>query len=228
MVIVMDQDLQVVWTWDAFDHLDVTRQATLQDTCAPGVCPPLRLAPTANDWLHSNSVQQTPDGNLLISFRSQDWVVKVDYSNGEGTGNVIWRLGKDGDFRFNSTDPYPWFSHQHDPQFEAADGTILMLLDNGNTRQYMDPNAHSRGQVIRLDEVARVATLLLNVDLGGYSFALGAAQLLPDGNFHFDNGYLPDVSAQSLEIDPSGKLIYGLSTAGPEYRTFRMRDMYSP
>src|SRR5262249_13322885 len=62
MIIVMNSDLQVVWTWDAFDHLDVTRKATLDDICVPGVCPPLRLSRAANDWLHGNSVQQTPDG----------------------------------------------------------------------------------------------------------------------------------------------------------------------
>lgn len=228
MIIVLDQNMQVVWTWDAFDHLDVTRKATLDDMCAPGVCPPLRLAQTANDWLHINSVQQTPDGNLLVSVRDQDWVIKIDYSNGEGAGDVIWRLGKDGDFRIDSTDPYPWFSHQHDPKILSGDETILTLLDNGNTRHDLDPAAHTRGQVIRLDEAARTATLLLNVDLGGYSFALGSAQLLPNGDFHFDNGYLPDVSAQSLEVDASGKLVYGLRTSGPEYRTFRMRDLYSP
>ncbi len=228
MIIVMDPDLQVVWTWDAFDHLDVTRKAPLDDICAPGVCPPLRLAPIANDWLHVNSVQQTPDGELLVSVRDQDWVIKIDYGNGEGGGDVIWRLGKDGDFRIDSTDSYPWFSHQHDPRIQSGDATILTLFDNGNTRRDQDPSARSRGQVIRLDERARTATLLLNADLGGYSFALGAAQILPNGNFHFDNGYLPDVTAQSLEIDPTGKLVYGLQTSGPEYRTFRMRNLYSP
>ena len=46
-----------------------------------------------------------------------------------------------------------------------------------------------------------MATLLLNADLGGYSFALGSAQTLANGNFHFDNGFLPDASSQSVEID---------------------------
>jgi hypothetical protein len=228
MIIVMDRDLQVVWTWDAFDHLDVTRKATLGDVCAPGVCPPLRLASTANDWLHANSVAQTPDGNLLLSCRSQDLVFKIDYQNGEGTGDVLWRLGKDGDFRFDSTDPYPWFSHQHDPEFDAGDDVTLTLLDNGNTRRDQNPQANSRGQVIRLDERARVATLVLNVDLGQFSFALGSAQKLPNGDFHFDNGFPPDVKAQSVEFDSTGKLVYGLVTSGPEYRTFRMRDLYTP
>jgi hypothetical protein len=228
MIIVLDSDLQVVWTWDAFEHLDVTRQATLGDICTPNACPALRLSRAANDWLHGNSVQQTPDGALLYSARSQDWVIKIDYGSGEGGGDVIWRLGKDGDFRFQSSDAYPWFSHQHDPEFDMGNNTTLTIFDNGDSRRDQLGSGNSRGQVIRLDEQNRTATLLLNTDLGLYSIALGSAQTLPNGNFHFDNGFLPDASSQSLELDPSGKLVYALQTRGPEYRSFRMRDIYSP
>jgi arylsulfate sulfotransferase len=230
MIIVLDADLQVVWAWDTFDHLDPMRQATLGDFCANGGggCPPLYLARSANDWIHGNSVQQTPDGHLLFSMRSQDWVIKIDYNNGNGTGDVLWRLGKDGDFTFNSADPYPWFSHQHDPGFDFGNNTTLTVYDNGNTRHETDPTANSRGQVIQLDENSRTATVLLNVDLGTYSFALGSAQRLPNGNFHFDNGFLTDASSIATEVDSSGKIVYQLKSAAPAYRSFRMRDMYSP
>jgi hypothetical protein len=153
-------------------------------------------------------------------------VIKINYSDGEGGGDIIWRLGKDGDFRFESTDPYPWFSHQHDPGFDVESGT-LTVFDNGNTRRDGNPKANSRGQVIRLDEHNRVATLLMNADLGQYSFALGSAQKLPNGNYHFNNGFLPDGSL-AIEVDPSGKLVYVLQTDAPAYRSFRMQDMYSP
>jgi arylsulfate sulfotransferase len=227
MIIVLDRSLKVVWTWDAFDHLDPARRATLDDICAPGVCPPLRLARAANDWTHAKSVQQTPDGNLLLSVRSQDWILKIDYENGEGGGEVIWRLGKDGDFRMISADPNPWFSHQHDPHF-LADNKTLLLFDNGNFRRDTDANANSRGQVIQVDERNRTATLAFNQNLGQYSFALGSANILPNGDYHFDNGFLPDTSAMSMEFDPSGNLVYALQTRGPAYRSFRMRDLYSP
>ena len=227
MIIVMDSNLQVVWAWDAFDHLDVTRRATLEDQCAPGACPSLFLDITANDWLHGNSVQQTPDGNLLYSSRSQDWVIKIDYQKGFGGGNVIWRLGKDGDFQINSTDPSPWFSHQHDPQF-LADNTTLTLFDNGNVRNLLDPTANSRGQVIQLDEQNRIANLIVNIDMGQFSFALGAAQKLPNGNYHFDIGYLLDGTSIAVEVDPSGNTVYALHAGAPEYRSFRMRDLYTP
>src|SRR5437588_705805 len=121
---------------------------------------------------NGNSLQHTPDGNILYSIRNQDWVIKIDYNNGQGNGDILWRLGKDGDFTINSTDPAPWFSHQHDPQFEFTDRTLMTLFDNGNVRFASDPNAQSRGQVLQVDEQNRVANLILNVDLGTYSFAL--------------------------------------------------------
>ena len=33
MLMVLDEDLQVVWTWDAFDHLDVNRAPVLGEIC---------------------------------------------------------------------------------------------------------------------------------------------------------------------------------------------------
>jgi hypothetical protein len=227
MIVVLDPNLQVVWTWDAFDHLDVTRPATLGDICSGGNCPPLYLAADANDWLHGNSVQETPDGNLLYSSRSQDWVIKIDYQNGGGTGDVIWRLGYGGDFQIISSDPSPWFSHQHDPEVQA-DNSTMSLLDNGNGRQANDPAAHSRGQVLVLDEQNRIATLAVNIDLGQYSFALGAAQWLPNGDYHFVVGFLPDGTSTSVEFDVSGNLQFALHADAPVYRSFRMRDLYTP
>jgi arylsulfate sulfotransferase len=227
MIIVLDSDLNVVWTWDAFDHLDVSRTATLDDQCSPGVCPPLFLAASANDWLHGNSVTETPDGNLLYSARSQDMVYKIDYQHGNGAGDVMWRLGLGGDFAIESSDPVPWFSHQHDPSFEPGSNTRISLFDNGNLRQWADPDAHSRGQVLELDEENRIARLVLNADLGEYSFALGAAQLLPGGTYHFDVGFLGDGSSLAIEVDPTGTPLYIQHTQAPQYRSFRMKSLYT-
>jgi hypothetical protein len=227
MIVILDRNLQVVWAWDAFDHLDVKRVSTTNDTCPFPGCPPLFLAPSANDWLHANSLEQTPDGNLLFSSRHQDWVIKIDYQNGVGSGQVLWRLGKDGDFQFNSTDPFPWFSHQHDARF-LPDNQSILLLDNGNLRRQADSNANSRGQVIRLDEQNRVATLALNADLGAYSAALGSAQQLPEGDYHFNLGVLSDATSIAIETNPSGQPVYELHVAAPAYRSFRMSDIYTP
>ena len=232
-ILVLDANLQVTWAWDSFDHLDPHRMAVLRETCTYPAnlgCAPFFLAITANDWLHGNSLALTPDGNILYSSRHQDWIIKIDYQYGVGSGGVLWRLGQDGDFQIQSSDPSPWFSHQHDANFEGASST-LSLFDDGNTRHAGDSQAHSRGQVLEIDEENRKATLILNADLGAYSYALGSAQVLPDGNYHFDAGAQlagpGTVLAQSLEVDPDGNIVYGIQFATYEYRSFRMPDLYT-
>jgi hypothetical protein len=232
MIIVFDRDLNVVWTWDTFDHLDAGRKAVLGETCSnSGACPPFHLARDGNDWTHGNSVQETPDGNLLYSSRHQDWLIKIDYNHGDGGGDVVWRLGKDGDFQYASDDPYPWFSHQHDANFEILDPSVLLVFDNGNTRVAAEEGGHSRGQAIRLDEQSRTASLELNADLGVYSLAVGSAQKLRDGDYHFDAGFVLEDGkfvSYSVEVDPSGNPVYLAKADGPLYRTFRMTDLYRP
>jgi arylsulfate sulfotransferase len=234
-ILVLDHNLQVAWTWDAFDHMDTSRAALLGETCTGDsglACAPFYMAPTANDWLHGNSLQLTPDGNILYSARHQDWVLKIDYENGLGTGAILWKLGNQGDFQISSSDPNPWFSHQHDPNFEA-NGATLTLYDDGNERAATDPNAHSRGQALVVDEQGRTAKLILNADLGTYSPAVGSAQKLSDGHYHFDSGYIADPSgngariSQSIEVNAAGAMVYGIQIGEAEYRTFRMRDLYT-
>jgi hypothetical protein len=223
MLMVLDEDLQVAWTWDAFDHLDVNRGPILGEPCT-GPCP----IPGAVDWLHENAVSWSPaDGNLLISLRHQDWVIKIDYARGSGDGHVIWRLGQGGDFSVSSSDPNPWFSHQHYPHY--LDHSTLLLFDNGNTRRAGDPSAHSRGQVWRLDEDALTATLVFNVDVGNYSDSLGTAERMPNGNFVFDSGSQGAFGAQigqSIEVLPDGTTTYVQEVAARDYRSFRMSSLY--
>ena len=233
-IIVLDPNLRVVWTWDAFDHLDNSRAAVLAETCnsTSGLaCAPFYLAPVANDWLHGNSLQLTPDGQILYSARHQDWLIKINYDNGTGDGTVIWRLGNGGDFQIVSSDTSPWFSHQHDANFEP-NNTLLTVFDDGNTRT-LTTAGNSRGQALTIDEPNRKATLILNADLGTYSPAVGSAQRLPNGHYHFDSGFFLDPGgsdarfSQSVEVNASGKIVYGIQFGAIEYRSFRMRDLYT-
>jgi len=230
MIIDLDPNWQVAWFWSAFDHLDVTRAAVLGETCKAGQggCPPLFLAGLANDWLHANAVDYASDGSLLFSMRHQDWIVKIDYHDGTGTGDVLWTLGQGGDFTINSTDTYPWFSHQHDPGFEENGTTILSLFDNGNTRHSLFSTANSRGYVLNVDETNMTVTPILLVDLGGYSFALGSAYRLLNGNYHFLAGTLPGPVSQSIEVLPNGTIGFSLQISNTSaYRSFRMLNLYT-
>ncbi len=229
MAIVLDSNLQVKWTWNEFDHLDLMRHATENETCTkPGVgCGPV-LNPAysvANDWTHSNSLAPTLDGNLIISVRHQDWVIKINYQDGLGDGSILWKLGVDGDFKANSSDSYPFFSHEHDAEFEP--NGLMSVYDNGNTRIDRQ-GGNSRGQAWQIDEKTMTATPVVNVDLGVQSLATGSAQLLSNGNFHFYDGFINGNSSRSVEYTTSGALQFEQDLPSNNgYRSFRMKSLYT-
>ena len=244
MIVVLDQSLNLIWAWDALEHLDIRRKAVLGELC-PGSCSPMLLAKSGNDWTHGNSIRSTPDGNLLYSSRNQDWLIKIAYENATGDGRILWRLGKDGDFAAVAKDSYPWFSHQHDASFVPPSPSraspknratpplpLLLVFDNGNTRIAAQADSgNSRGQLWEIDEANRTARLVLNADLGVYSWAVGAAEKLMDGNYHFDAGYVStpnSVTAHSFEVTPAGTIVYDALADTPLYRSFRMTDLYTP
>jgi len=249
-LLVVDHNLQLVWAWDAFAHEDVNRAAIDGDVCLPnaGGCPP---GNPGNDWLHSNAIQGTVDGNIIMSQRSQDWVIKINYARGKGDGTVIWHLGAGGDFTianppsttcFDPTFPgnpniFPWFTHQHDAHFDYEDyasGTgymILTVFDDGNTRHGACAGTQdSRGMVLALDEASRTAYIETQADLGAYSFALGAAQLLTpgDGNTYssYDSGIINGTPlAQVSEVNLAGQIVYQLQLTESTYRAYRMANL---
>jgi hypothetical protein len=240
-VIVLDSSGNAVWVWDAFTcpncstMLPVNRAAILGELCVKmqdsRACP-LQLAPIANDWLHSNSINYDPsDGNLVVSIRSQDWVIKLAYQDGQGDGHIVWRLGKEGDFTMLNTPgiQFPWFSHQHDAQVwrEAPMPGTLSLFDNGNTRKaLLDPLATSRGQVLVINEAPTVMTadILFNAVLPTYSDAYGTAQLLNNGNWWFWGGhilYKGQHVSQGFEYTPAEQLVYRVTYNRASYRSNR-------
>jgi arylsulfate sulfotransferase len=227
MVIDLDENFQVAWTWNTFDFLDTSRQAVLNEKYS-GECP-LALAKIANDWTHANSLLLTSDGNLLISLRDQDWIVKFNYDNGAGNGNLIWTLGNDGNFSIDYNNPWPWFSHQHDIEF---DGVNYEVFDNGNTRVAPPPvgvgGGNSRGYVFSLNETSMTAKVVLAQNLGTYSPSFGSAQLLENGNYAFLSGNINgQQSTQTVELLPSGTLNSAFLWQTAAYRWFRMPNLYT-
>ena len=263
-IIVLNSNMQYKWSWDGFDngtytdstgtHQLVDDKAILGEVCAPnqGGCPAFYLAPTANDWTHSNSTTLTADDNIILSIRHLDWTIKVNYANGAGDGHIMWRMGLNGDFGLTTIGTtgstmdigYPWFSHQHDAEFAFNDQIvngvqILSVYDDGNSRiANFDPNGHSRGQIYAVNEPALQANLNVNADLLVYSFALGIAQVLPNGNYFFDSGIVAATKGapsyiQESETDPLGNLLFVLqvtngtsSSHALAYRAFRMPSLY--
>jgi hypothetical protein len=233
VIIDLDPELQPVWATNLFDVLDVTRVAVLGETCVPQGrgCPPVTLADVANDWTHSNSVAYSPaDGNLIVSSRHQDWIIKLDYRDGLGTGGLVWLFGRDGDFSLAGRTNDGWPSHTHDANYLGSDE--IAMFDNGNANpDCVGPQriCVSAGKVYRLDESTMTATPVLDANLHNYSFALGTAERLSNGNYHFDSGAFDGSQlSRSQEVTPAGNIIFELEVSRRAYRSFRLRDLYTP
>lgn len=226
LLVDLDQNWRPVWFWSAFDHLDVDRH--------------LMELP---DWTHSNAVVYTPDdGNLLISMRNQSWILKLDYRNGAGSGDVLWRLGKDGDFTLNGGDPSQWFYAQHFPSLIDTNplAVTMAIFDNGNLR-VMDskgtecgssgPACYSRATIFQLNESTRTAALAWQYTPGPYSFWGGSISQLPNGNVEFDmSAPSPAViGSRVLEVTQAEKLqtIWQMDIEnGHAYRAYRIPSLY--
>lgn len=148
VIVEITPDGQKVWEWSSFAHLDETR-----------LLGPDNLAPLHNpetgvsgiDWTHGNGiVYSEADDSILLSLRHQDWIIKIDHA----TGDVRWKLGKDGDFTLASG---TWFFHPHSPEWQP-DGSLL-LYDNGAANpDVADADERSRPVRYELDETAMTAT----------------------------------------------------------------------
>ncbi len=215
LVIVLDQNFHPVWVWNSFRWLNTNRLGTDH--------------PVTTDWLHANAVSWSPDDqNLVVSLRTQDWVVKINYANGKGNGHVVWKLGASGNFTPIANTTQPWFSHQHDARY--INDTTLLVFDDGNTRQASDPSAQSRGQEWILNEQDKTATLVVNADLGNYSGFLGSSELLSNGNLAFTSGGIVSktgTSGQSIEVLPNGAIVYVQQMNEFEYRSYFESSLYS-
>jgi hypothetical protein len=235
-VLVLDTNWNIVWTWNAFDWLPVSRPAPLGETCHPcannetGSCCPITLAPIANDWLHSNSLAyDSTDGSLIMSVRNQDYIIKINYANGTGDGSVLWYLGYGQDFTMIDTPniPSPWFSHQHDVEVWVNENPKeLTLFDNGNTRQATNPDATSRGQVLSLNDTALTVDIHTNVNFPFYASGYGTSQILDNGNYWWQAGAAPAPdNTRGFEYVPSGYTgitAYSIQFADTAYRSFRL------
>jgi arylsulfate sulfotransferase len=220
---LIDVDLygQVAWAWSGFDHgLDINRH--------------LQGLP---DWTHSNAITYTSDGSLLLSMRHQSWILKIDYQNGSGSGDILWRLGEDGDFALAGGDPGDWFYAQHDPSIVSTDGSemILDIWDNGNFRIAADgtecsATCYSRATIFQVDEDTKTANLLWQDLPGLYSWWGGSIQTLPNGNIEFDlTAPFSDPASQIMEVTHTDipQIVWQLNLTGENaYRGFRIPSLY--
>jgi hypothetical protein len=231
VIVDLDENLNPVWVWNEFNHMDPNRH--------PYMFP---------DWTHTNAVTYSPDdGNILVSIRHQNWVVKVDYEDGKGSGAILWRLGEGGDFTLKGgTDPTDWQYAQHMPNFFSSNTTgvfSLGMMDNGDDRIFpagvtcgaagAPPCLYTTIPIYQIDENAKTATLIFHQILPAnlYSNFGGNTGPLANGNVEYDlcgvgslgaGSYVYEVTQQSTP-----QTVWTLQSTGSNlYRAFRMPSLY--
>ena len=163
------------------------------------------------DYMHMNSVEETADGDLLVSARNSWGVYKID----RATGKVDWRLGgKKPSFKMGAGTA---FAFQHDAR-ELPDGTITLFDDSASPPQ----RKHSRAIDITIDTASKTATLksALTHPRGLLTATQGSAQALGNGDTFVGWGSQRWFS----EFSPSGELLFDghLATGNASYRAYRL------
>jgi hypothetical protein len=152
------QDGQVVFEWDSTEHPELYALSTEGNG--------FKNARTANqpaDYAHVNSLVIDPaDGNLIVSFRHLDAVLKIARPG----GSILWRLGGPGDTF--GTSAAQRSSHQHFASV-LPDGR-LQMFDNGNAAKA------SRVLTFGLDVANRAVSSFESVPLGCFGSAMGSVE----------------------------------------------------
>lgn len=193
---------RVLWQWQAYGHVRLTGSYAGK----PGKDP--------YDFFHLNSIQELPDGNLLLSAR-HTWTV---YEISKQTGAILWELGgKQSSFKFGPDARFEW---QHDAHMQP-DGTVT-VLDNG-AGPGPQHERQSRGLQLRLDFKTHQATLIkaYSNDPSLLSSSQGNVQILPDRNVFVGWGATPYFT----EFSASGRQLFSIYFQSPlqAYRASRFK-----
>ena len=231
--VLMDVDPggNVAWAWSSFDQI------------AKGTLDINRHLFGLPDWTHSNALVYTADGNLLLSMRAQSWVLKIDYADGAGSGNILWKLGNDGDFTLMGGDPSQWFYGQHYPNVLSVNGskTTLAIFDDGNYRPDSNgvecsssataPLCYTRGTIFQIDESTSVATLQWQYLPGFYTFWGGSIVVLSNGDVELDasepNPAVVGSQVNEVSQTDSPQVVWQMNITGAyAYRGYRIPSLY--
>jgi Arylsulfotransferase (ASST) len=186
---------KVIWEWHALGHVPL-KDSYLPYTFGQGY-----------DFFHLNSIQQLPDGNILISARNTWGVYLID----KKTGKVTWRLGgKRSSFKMGAHTNFEWQHHA-----TLYKGNELTVFDDASPPK---KESQSRALELHLNMTQHKATLVHQYLHSPPTLASsqGSVQILPNGNVFVGWGSKPYFS----EYTPSGTQLFSGSTV-PSYRAYR-------
>jgi hypothetical protein len=183
---------RVIWEWHALGHVPITASYQRYGSGQP------------YDYFHLNSIQQLPDGRILISARNT-WAV---YSIEKKSGNIAWELG--GKHSSFNVGPGAGFRWQHDATLHGHG--LLTLFDDGAPPQSRALELHLGNHQASVVHVYTHKPPLLAV-------SQGSTQPLRNHDVFVGWGSRSYFS----EYAPSGRQIFSASMRAPiqSYRAYR-------
>ncbi len=173
--------------------------------------------------------------------------MKIAYADGQGSGDVLWKLGWQGDFTLTSGGPSQWFYGQHGRAILADDGHQMTLgvFDDGNYRVLDDsaspplqcgigagPACYSRGVIYQINQDARTAQVVWQFLPGMFSFWGGDIRRLLNGDMEIalSAGAPPNPLADSMDFEVTHatppKIVGRFPDGAFAYRAFRLPSLY--
>jgi len=191
-VVNVDRDYNVLWSWRPLDHLN------------PPECDPSEWC----DWIHCNSAAMFKDaGVVYLNSRNMSKYFKIDMNS----GNVLWALGKDGDFTIETDEPNLWFEVAHDPEILSFDSDTILFYDNGSIER-----GFSRVIEYKLNFEKMTAEISFmfdgsEIDRMWFNEYWGDADSLSNGNIFVTAGdYQLYSNSRFFEVTREGEMVWEL------------------
>lgn len=204
----LDEDNNIVFEWNSWEHVELTDTTLIEELQYE--------PPDPVSYMHVNAMTVDLDGNLILSARRFDELIKIDRE----TGGIIWRMGGTGSHNKEFTfinDPNFGFSGQH--HIQVLENGNFLLFDNGS----LHPDRVSRAVEYEVDEGNRTATLVWSYSDGRFAGAMGSVQRLPNGNTLIGWGSAPSTGPNVTEVTPDREVVFALSLHESQmsYRAYR-------
>ena len=161
---------EVVYEWNSWEFLDFDEDR---------IC----FLEGRAEWTHQNTLNVTPEGDLVVSFRQTDIVGIVD----RATGKFRWKWGRGN------------ISHQHNPTM--LDNGRVLIFDNGPHKSGF---THSR--VIEVDPGTNEVAWEYRGDppISFYSYHISGAERQPNGNTLICEG----APGRIFEVTPGKEIVW--------------------
>ena len=163
-------DGAALWEWRSWEHLDPAEDI---------ICP----LEARREWTHGNSLNVTPGGDLLVSYRLTSTVGIVD----RATGAFKWKWGPGEIY------------HQHHPTW--LDSGRVLIFDNGGHRRGV-----SYSRIVEVDPATdQICWQYQGAPaISFYSYNISSAERQPNGNTLICEG----APGRLFEVTPRGEIVW--------------------